>query len=108
MVALGTHAPRLYDKLAARFGYEMQQTSRPSSEPGDRRDNMDQPRADGATRGRYPYATRNTSLFTELQMQPVPIALLGMAAMGAVAAMMMPRNDNRARGERRRFADGRR
>lgn len=93
LVGLANHAPRLYDAFVARFGYDMQQTDRPATEPASRRDNLEGPKQDGQTRSHTPrYRPRERSLFTEMQMHPMAWGVAGAAAAAALAFIAKPAN----------------
>src|SRR5215207_3451744 len=80
IAALGTVAPRTTDLLMVATGYATQTTDNPGRR--ERRDNLYQPREDGAERSSLPGGSRKTSLFLEAQMHPVvsAVALVGVAA----------------------------
>lgn len=95
LVAAGNMTPGLADRIMARAMYPAQKT--PSGgdvgegDPG-RRDNLYQPREDGAVHGSQNYAVRKNSLYLEAQMRPaLTTAILGGLGMLAVAAANGPR-----------------
>jgi short-subunit dehydrogenase len=86
IAALGTVAPRTTDLLMEAAGYATQTTDNPGRR--ERRDNLYQPREDGAERSSLPGGSRKTSLFLEAQMHPVATAL-ALAGFGLVLAQLV-------------------
>ena len=94
-VAVGNLTPGIADRVMARAMFPAQQT--PSggdvgASDSQRRDNLYQPREDGAVHGSQNYAVRKSSLLLEAQMRPaLTTAILGGLGMLAVAAANGPR-----------------
>ena len=80
----GQIAPRLTDAAMEMFGTRIQQAP---GNPGDpaRRDNLYEPRADGAQHGSRPVHVRRSSLVLQAQKLPGPMA--GLMALGATAVL---------------------
>lgn len=96
---IGNHFPGLTDRLMEAFGGKAQQSNRVV--PQERRDNLFEPRADGAERssegGPGP---RKSSLFLEAQMHPrTTFALAGLAGLLTLRAIV----GNRRGGDHRRI-----
>ena len=87
--AAGRLAPRLTDKVMEAVGISTQQMP---DDPGDpkKRDNLYQPRRDGAVDGSQDVFVRKTSFFLEAQKQPFALPFIigaaGIAALSALAA----------------------
>jgi short-subunit dehydrogenase len=81
---MGKLAPRLTDKVMERIGVESQQKPGDSGDPA-RRDNLYEPRSDGATHGAQDVHVRKTSLLLEAQKQPLALPLMaGVAGLHAL------------------------
>lgn len=105
VAALGTVAPRTTDFLMEATGYATQTTDNPGRR--ERRDNLYQPREDGAERSSLPGGSRKTSLFLEAQMHPLA-TFLSLAGVGLVLAQLIrPKGPEPRRFERprRRYED---
>jgi NAD(P)-dependent dehydrogenase (short-subunit alcohol dehydrogenase family) len=93
----GRIAPRLMDVAMEAFGARSQQKD---DDPGDpaRRDNLYEPRKDGAVHGAQDVAVRRTSVLLEAQIQPllVPLAMAA-AGFGMLDALSRQRRRSRRR-----------
>ena len=91
-------APRLTDLAMEAAGGLAQ---RKPGDPGDpaRRDNLYEPRADGAERGSQKVVARGSSLLVELQKLPSAVVPIAITGLGAVALSVF--NARRSRGSRR-------
>ncbi|MXQ13503.1 SDR family oxidoreductase [Microvirga makkahensis] len=88
LAAMGSIAPRLTDYAMEVGGRILQE----STDPGrpERRDNLHEPREDGAERSSLPGGSRKTSLFLEAQLNPVsavPGMVLSTLAGAGLAAL---------------------
>jgi NAD(P)-dependent dehydrogenase (short-subunit alcohol dehydrogenase family) len=90
MVAVQKLLPDFYDWSARNAGYSAQKTSLPASAFPARRDNLYEPKADGSERGRASDGSaRETSLYTELQLQSwLSNAVMAAALVGAGLALL--------------------
>ncbi|MBB3997268.1 SDR family oxidoreductase [Aureimonas pseudogalii] len=83
--AMSRLAPRMTDRLMELVGTRMQQMPNDPGNPA-RRDNLFQPRDDGALRGSQKVAARASS--AALELQKLPPAVLGLALAGAGAILL--------------------
>src|SRR5918993_115363 len=95
IAALGTVAPRTTDLLMEATGYATQTTDNPGRR--ETRDNLYQPKEDGAERSSLPGDSRKTSLFLEAQMHPTA-TFLALAGFGLVLAQLIRPKRAEARG----------
>ena len=95
IAALGTVAPRLTDYAMELTGLSSQTTDNPGRR--ERRDNLYQPKEDGAERSSLPGGSRKTSLFLEAQMHPTA-TFLALAGFGLVLAQLIRPKRAEARG----------
>ena len=103
MVSLaGQLAPRLTDRLMEGFGVVAQQKAEDPGDPA-KRDNLYEPRSDGAIDGGQRAHVRRTSLLLEAQKRPLLAPLLiGFAGVEALAALSRRRRRKSGGGPERR------
>jgi hypothetical protein len=97
---MGKVAPRLTDKVMETIGVESQQKPGDSGDPA-RRDNLYEPRSDGATHGAQDVHVRKTSLLLEAQKQPLALPVMaGVAGLHALYALGERFSEARSRARR--------
>ena len=85
IASLGDHAPRLTDWVMERSLFEQQRSGRSPRNPSG---GLHHASGGGGTRSNYPYNTRERSLYTQAELHPLTVSLLGIGVGLAVAALL--------------------
>lgn len=95
MAAMASAFPRPFDTMAEATLFDAQKTDRPAASPADKRDNLYEAQEDGGDRSAREGHTRETSLYTEMQLRPSIPAMALAAASVAALSMLRPRGPRR-------------